>query len=290
MRFGNQQVSAVIGDSARGSEVVGEDTIASCRVPVWKRILDISCIVLALPVLLPVALLLSLMIKLVSPGPVLFLSERVGFRGRRFICFKFRTMKVDADADVHKRHLAELMRSDAPMVKIDSHGDPRLIRFGPVLRATGLDELPQLLNVLAGEMSLVGPRPCLPYEYDSYLPSQKRRFNSLPGLTGLWQVSGKNKTTFSEMIAFDIRYAEKKSLWLDLKIMLKTFPALLVQVLEARKRKSQVRQKDQDQEKKAVAGRNGHVILPPEFTISSIVGITESRRRLESVTANHAED
>ena len=289
MRFGNQQVPTVIGDSARGSEVFGEDATESCRVPVWKRALDISCIVLALPVLLPVGLVLSLMIKLVSPGPVLFLSERVGFRGRRFICFKFRTMRVNADADVHKRHLAELMRSDAPMVKIDSHGDPRLIRFGPVLRATGLDELPQLLNVLAGEMSLVGPRPCLPYEYDSYLPSQKRRFNSLPGLTGLWQVSGKNKTTFSEMIALDIRYAEKKSLWLDLKIMLKTFPALLAQVIESRKRKKEVRRKDQ--EKKTANGRNGHqVILPPEFTVRSIVGITESRRRLESVTANHAED
>jgi lipopolysaccharide/colanic/teichoic acid biosynthesis glycosyltransferase len=288
MRVGNQQVPTVIGDSAKGSEIFGEIAIESCRVPVWKRVLDISCIILALPVLLPVVLVLYLMIKLVSPGPVLFLSERVGFRGRRFICFKFRTMKVDADADVHKRHLAELMRSDAPMVKIDSHGDPRLIRFGPVLRATGLDELPQLLNVLAGEMSLVGPRPCLPYEYDSYLPSQKRRFNSLPGLTGLWQVSGKNKTTFSEMITLDIRYADNKSVWLDLKIMLKTFPALLAQVIEARKRKREVRQKDQ--EKSTVNGRNGHVLLPAQFTVPSIVGITESRRRLESVTANHAED
>src|SRR5215510_14196658 len=135
MRFGNQQVPTVIGDSARGPAIFGEDAIESCRVPLWKRVLDISCIVLALPVLLPVMLVLALMIKVVSPGPVLFLSERVGFRGRRFICFKFRTMKVNADADVHKRHLAELMRSDAPMVKIDSHGDPRLIRFGPVLRA-----------------------------------------------------------------------------------------------------------------------------------------------------------
>jgi lipopolysaccharide/colanic/teichoic acid biosynthesis glycosyltransferase len=288
MLLGNQQGPIVIGDSAKGPEVFGGDAIESWRVPVWKRVLDITCIVLALPILLPVVLVLTLMIKLVSPGPVLFLSERVGFRGRRFICFKFRTMKVGADADVHKRHLAELMRSDAPMVKIDSHGDPRLIRFGSVLRATGLDELPQLLNVLAGEMSLVGPRPCLPYEYDSYLASQKRRFNSLPGLTGLWQVSGKNKTTFSEMIAFDIRYAENKSVWLDLKIMVKTFPALLGQVLEARKRKSEVRPKEQGQ--KAANDRNGRVILPAEFTISSIVGITESRRRLESVTANHAED
>jgi lipopolysaccharide/colanic/teichoic acid biosynthesis glycosyltransferase len=102
------------------------------------------------------------------------------------------------------------------------------------LRATGLDELPQLLNVLGGQMSLVGPRPCVPYEYENYLPEQKRRFNTLPGLTGLWQVSGKNKTTFSEMIALDIRYAETKSLPLDVKIMARTLPALITQVKETR--------------------------------------------------------
>jgi lipopolysaccharide/colanic/teichoic acid biosynthesis glycosyltransferase len=289
MRLGNQQVPIVIGDSAKGSEVVCEDTIESYCVPIWKRVLDTSCIVLALPILLPVVLVLSLLIKLLSPGPVLFLSERVGFRGRRFICFKFRTMKVNADVDVHKRHLAELMRSDAPMVKIDAHGDPRLIRFGSVLRATGLDELPQLLNVLAGEMSLVGPRPCLPYEYDGYLPSQKRRFNSLPGLTGLWQVSGKNKTTFSEMIALDIRYAENKSLWMDLTIMFKTFPALFAQVAEARHRRKKAGRPVQEQ-KAPTNGRNGHVLLPTEFTVPSMVGITESRRCRESLTASHAED
>jgi lipopolysaccharide/colanic/teichoic acid biosynthesis glycosyltransferase len=192
----------------------------------------------ALPVLVPIFLLLAAGISCVSPGPVLFLSERVGYRGRRFICFKFRTMKVNADCDAHRRHLADLMRSDAPMVKMDASGDPRLIPFGKILRATGLDELPQLLNVLGGEMSLVGPRPCLPYEFESYLPEQKRRFDSLPGLTGLWQVSGKNKTTFSEMIMLDIKYAETKSLWLDLKIMGRTLPAILTQVREARARRN----------------------------------------------------
>ncbi len=226
-----------VGDGEKLSDGLGEDWGDGYDVPTWKRALDITCIVLALPVLVPVFLLLGVGIKCVSPGPVLFLSERVGYRGRRFICFKFRTMKVNADCDAHKRHLADLMRSDAPMEKMDAKGDPRLIPLGKLIRATGLDELPQLLNVLGGEMSLVGPRPCLPYEYERYLPSQKQRFRSLPGLTGLWQVSGKNKTTFSEMIALDIQYAEKKSLWLDLKIMGKTFPALLAQVREARVRR-----------------------------------------------------
>ena len=102
------------------------------------------------------------------------------------------------------------------------------------LRASGLDELPQLINVLRGEMSLVGPRPCLPYEYDQYLPWQKDRFQTVPGLTGLWQVSGKNKTTFVEMVLLDIMYAKHKTLWWDLKIILMTVPALVIQMLETR--------------------------------------------------------
>lgn len=212
----------------------------SYQIPAWKRALDITCIVLALPILLPVALVISMVIWFASPGPILYLNERVGYRGRKFICFKFRTMKVNADVGIHQKHLADLMKSDAPMTKMDSKGDPRVIPFGSFLRATGLDELPQLLNVLHGQMSIVGPRPCLPYEYDSYVPAQKRRFNSLPGLTGLWQVSGKNKTTFSEMIALDIQYTESKSPWLDLKIMFKTIPALLGQVLENKRAKNRI--------------------------------------------------
>ncbi len=208
---------------------------ASRGVPVWKRVLDVTCIVLAMPLLLPLMGLLGLLIKCVSRGPILFLQERVGFQGRRFICFKFRTMKADADVEVHRRHLADLMRSDSPMVKMDAKGDPRLIPLGSFLRSTGLDELPQLLNILGGQMSLVGPRPCVPYEYENYLPEQKRRFETLPGLTGLWQVSGKNKTTFSEMIALDVQYAENKSPWLDVKIIARTIPALVSQVRETRR-------------------------------------------------------
>jgi hypothetical protein len=143
-------------------------------------------------------------------------------------------MFVDANTTTHQGHLHQLMNSNTPMMKMDSRGDPRIIPFGLLLRASGLDELPQLINVLRGEMSLVGPRPCLPYEYDKYLPWQKERFETVPGLTGLWQVSGKNKTTFVEMIQLDIKYAKNKTLWWDLKIILMTIPALVVQMLETR--------------------------------------------------------
>jgi exopolysaccharide production protein ExoY len=200
----------------------------------WKRILDVLLILLSLPFLIPLALLVALLIRSVSEGPVLFRQERVGYRGRRFMCFKFRTMFVDSDTGLHQGYLDRLMNSNTPMVKMDSKGDPRIIPFGTLLRASGLDELPQLINILRGEMSLVGPRPCLPYEYEKYLPWQKERFNTLPGLTGLWQVSGKNKTTFVEMVQMDIRYANHKTLWWDLKIILMTVPVLIVQTLETR--------------------------------------------------------
>jgi lipopolysaccharide/colanic/teichoic acid biosynthesis glycosyltransferase len=125
---------------------------------------------------------------------------------------------------------------------MDARGDSRLIPGGRLIRASGLDELPQIINVLRGEMSLVGPRPCLPYEYDKYTSWQRDRFNAVPGLTGLWQVSGKNRTTFDEMIRLDIRYAQDKSLSLDLRIMLKTIPAMLSQLLDARSKSRPVAQ------------------------------------------------
>ena len=201
----------------------------------WKRTLDVLLILLALPVLAPLALLIALLIRSGSRGPVLFKQERVGFRGRRFMCLKFRTMFVEADTSTHQGHLLQLMKSNTPMRKMDSEGDPRIIPFGLLLRASGLDELPQLINVLRGEMSLVGPRPCLTYEYDQYLPWQKERFQTVPGLTGLWQVSGKNKTTFVEMVLLDIKYAKHKTLWWDLKIIMMTVPALVIQMLESRR-------------------------------------------------------
>src|ERR1700690_2986584 len=207
----------------------------SAEIPRWKRTLDVLFILLILPFVLPLAVLVAVMIRMVSTGPVLFRQERVGYQGRRFTCFKFRTMFVNASTTTHQGHLHQLMNSNTPMMKMDSRGDPRIIPFGLLLRASGLDELPQLINVLRGEMSLVGPRPCLPYEYDNYLPWQKERFGAVPGLTGLWQVSGKNQTTFMEMIHLDIKYAKNKTLWWDLKIILMTIPALMIQMVESRR-------------------------------------------------------
>src|SRR5687768_2940456 len=127
--------------------------------------------------------------------------------GRKFRIFKFRTMKVNAETQTHQNHLKDLISiSNVPMTKMDAQGDPRVIKFGGMLRSSGLDELPQLINVIRGEMSLVGPRPCTQYEYEQFQPWHKQRFRTLPGLTGLWQVSGKNRTTFNEMISLDIRY------------------------------------------------------------------------------------
>lgn len=207
-------------------------TVAPATVPAWKRILDVLITLGALPVLVPVSAVIAVAIKCVSRGPVLFCQERIGLKGKPFICLKFRTMRLNAPTMGHQAYLATLMKSDQPMTKMDCQGDPRLIPLGSILRSTGLDELPQFINVLRGEMSIVGPRPCLRYEYDSYEPWQKQRFNSLPGLTGLWQVSGKNKTTFEQMIRMDIRYAETRSPGLDLAIMLKTVPVLAFQAVE----------------------------------------------------------
>lgn len=205
--------------------------------PGWKRALDIVCILLALPVLLPVAIVVAIVIRRSSSGPVLFQQQRVGYRGKLFMCLKFRTMFCGAETSSHQGHLQHLMSSNAPMTKLDSSGDSRIIPFGKLLRSSGLDELPQLINVLKGEMSLVGPRPCLPYEAEKLVLWQRERFATVPGLTGLWQVNGKNRTTFTRMIELDIEYARKKSLWLDLKIMFKTVPALLVQMWDMRQKK-----------------------------------------------------
>jgi len=202
--------------------------------PGWKRALDIGVILLALPMVLPVALIVVAVIRATSSGPILFQQERVGYRGRRFMCFKFRTMHCGSDTCPHQGHLKHLMKSDAPMIKMDLRGDSRIIPLGRLLRASGLDELPQLLNVLAGDMSLVGPRPCLPYEAEQYQPWQLERFAAVPGLTGLWQVSGKNRTTFMQMVELDIQYAKTKNLWLDMKIMILTPQALVVQLFDLR--------------------------------------------------------
>ena len=178
-------------------------------------------------------LLLMLLTRIASPGPVFYRQKRVGLGGRHFLIWKFRTMKLSAETQTHERYFEELMRSDCPMTKLDAVGDCRLAPFGRILRASGLDELPQIFNVLCGEMSLVGPRPCLPNEFAQYEPWQRERVNALPGLTGYWQVNGKNKTTFNEMIVMDLFYLENMSVLLDLKIMLKTGAVIARELFES---------------------------------------------------------
>jgi lipopolysaccharide/colanic/teichoic acid biosynthesis glycosyltransferase len=238
-------------EESRSREPFSSDLV---RIPVGKRALDIALILVALPLLFPLMLFIAVLIRVVSSGPVLFRQERVGYLGRRFMCFKFRTMFVGVDTTVHQGYLSRLMNSDLPLVKIDAQGDPRLIPFGLLLRSSGLDELPQIFNVLRGEMSLVGPRPCLPYEYDDYLPWQRERFDAVPGLTGLWQVSGKNRTTFVEMVRLDITYARNRNLGLDCKIILKTIPALIGQMLDTREKRKSFSRADQPERVIPVGG------------------------------------
>ena len=198
--------------------------------PAWKRGLDLLVIALTAPLWLPVMTVIAIWVGITSPGPIFYRQPRIGFRGRRFMIVKFRTMKVNADTTTHERYLEHLMVADCPMIKLDEQGDPRLIAGGKILRAIGLDELPQIFNVLTGEMSLIGPRPCTVREFERFSPPHRERVNAYPGLTGWWQVNGKNQTTFSEMIEMDIFYSRNISLWLDLRILVRTFPAIANQV------------------------------------------------------------
>jgi lipopolysaccharide/colanic/teichoic acid biosynthesis glycosyltransferase len=204
--------------------------------------LDIIGALAGLILLSPLFLLIAVFIKIFSPGPVFYSQERIGFLGKTFTFWKFRTMHVANDATEHRQYLSELIQSDAPMLKLDDGRDNRIISFGKFLRSSCLDELPQLINVLLGDMSLVGPRPCLPYEAEEYLQWHARRFDTVPGMTGLWQVSGKNRTTFKEMIRLDIRYSQEMSPWMDIKILFLTGPAILGMVSEPLARKPEVGQ------------------------------------------------
>jgi lipopolysaccharide/colanic/teichoic acid biosynthesis glycosyltransferase len=213
------------------------------RMPIWKRIMDITGALLALIMFLPLFLAISLLIKVASPGPILFKQDRIGYGGRRFSFLKFRTMKPDADPSTHQEYLAELInngkaKDDAPMIKLDDH-NPQIIPFGKFIRKTYLDELPQLFNVLRGDMSLVGPRPPIPYEVAEYRMWHNGRFNTIPGMTGLWQVSGKNRLTFKEMIRLDIQYYRNLSFLSDLKILFMT-PFAIFSELMANRREEDV--------------------------------------------------
>ena len=215
-------------DDAPGLQPYSSKEFAAA-LPTWKRLLDLFIVALLFPLWLPIMTLIALWVAVTSPGPIFYRQPRIGFKGRRFMLMKFRTMKVNAETHVHEAYLEHLIVSDRPMIKLDATGDPRLIIGGKFLRATGLDELPQIFNVLKGEMSLVGPRPCTVLEFERYAPEQRARVNALPGLTGLWQVNGKNRTTFREMIEMDIFYSRNISFSLDLKIIVRTLPAILGQ-------------------------------------------------------------
>jgi lipopolysaccharide/colanic/teichoic acid biosynthesis glycosyltransferase len=199
-----------------------ERVVSPC--PFWKRTIDIAGASFALIALLPLFLVVAAIIKCGSRGPLFFRQQRFGLYGRPFKVWKFRSLQVNEADSTQRTFMIELMDSEAMMVK----RDPQLaiIPGGRLMRKLGIDELPQLFNVLRGEMSLVGPRPhVVPYE--EYPEWQRPRFDVLPGITGLWQVSGKEQTTFSMMMQMDIDYIQRRSFWLDCKIMLQTLPAVL---------------------------------------------------------------
>jgi exopolysaccharide biosynthesis polyprenyl glycosylphosphotransferase len=189
-----------------------------------RRCLDVTAAALLVVLLSPVLLVIALLIKATSPGPVLFRQLRCGLHGRPFVFLKFRSMRVGAE--LMKGQLAQFNEMDGPAFKMTN--DPRVTRLGRFLRRTSLDELPQLFNILRGDMSFVGPRPAVLEEVRQYAPWQRRRLSMKPGLTCLWQVSGRSELTFEEWMRLDLEYIDNWSLWLDFKIALKTIPAVLL--------------------------------------------------------------
>jgi lipopolysaccharide/colanic/teichoic acid biosynthesis glycosyltransferase len=201
-----------------------------------KRSMDIAGSVFALTAFAPLFVMISAIIKLTSRGPVLFRQERVGQFGEMFTFLKFRSMYFESSHAVHQEYVKELILRNGDTTGVHDNGqtvykltrDPRITSFGRFIRKTSLDELPQLLNVLTGEMSLVGPRPPIPYELECYDIWHKRRMLAVkPGITGLWQVRGRSKVKFDDMVRLDLQYATSWSLWLDIKILLQTPRAVL---------------------------------------------------------------
>ena len=190
---------------------------------ITKRAIDVVGAVVLLLLLMPVFLLISIWIKLDSPGPVIFMQKRMGYGGRAFVFYKFRSMRTDAE-EVRKE-LMHLNEVSGPIFKIKR--DPRVTRIGRWLRKYSLDELPQIINVLKGDMSLVGPRPPLPDEVEKYEDWQLKRLSVVPGITCLWQVSGRSKLSFDEWVQLDLKYIETRNIWLDFYILLKTIPAVM---------------------------------------------------------------
>lgn len=192
-----------------------------------KRFLDIVIASVLLLLFGPLMLLICIGIKLHSPGPILYKQKRIGKDGRPFRMYKFRSMRDGSSDELHKNHVQALMMNNSHPSDIDQGSlklvnDLRITGLGRWLRRLSLDELPQLFNVLTGDMSMVGPRPPLPYEYEYYEERHKERLSILPGLTGYWQVMARNQASFEEMVQLDLKYIRERSLWLDLRIMMKT--------------------------------------------------------------------
>jgi lipopolysaccharide/colanic/teichoic acid biosynthesis glycosyltransferase len=199
---------------------------------VAKRALDIVVASVALVILGPAIALMACLVRWTSAGPAFFRQERLGRRGQPFTLLKLRTMRADNDDRIHREYVTSLLAEDQSsaaqrggLYKLD--GDPRITALGAWLRRTSLDELPQLCNVLRGQMSLVGPRPVLPWEAELFQESDRERFDVKPGITGLWQVSGRNKLSYREALALDVEYARRRTVSLDLQILIRTVPAVL---------------------------------------------------------------
>ena len=195
-----------------------------------KRAMDITGSLVILILLSPMFLVIAVIVRLTSRGPILFRQTRLGRFGKKFTFLKFRSMYADNDPEIHKKYVHSLIEkkvSESGTFKIKN--DPRVTPLGRFLRKSSLDELPQLINVLKGEMSLVGPRPPIPYEFEKYSVWHRRRILEVkPGITGEWQVNGRSRTTFDEMVRMDLRYIQNQSIWLDLKILLKTPLAVMM--------------------------------------------------------------
>jgi len=192
-----------------------------------KRAFDWLMAAVLLLAVAPLIACIAIYIQARDTGPVFFIQRRVGYLGRPFYLIKLRTMRTDADESQHSDHVRQLIASNKQLRKLDAENDERLVPGAALIRKLGIDELPQLFNVLRGEMSLVGPRPCMLYEASALAEWQRARFNVRPGITGLWQVSGKNRTSFLQMLELDVRYAAEHNLWLDIYILLRTIPAVI---------------------------------------------------------------
>jgi lipopolysaccharide/colanic/teichoic acid biosynthesis glycosyltransferase len=190
-----------------------------------KRVLDLTLSTLGLAIASPVLLAIAAAVRVESPGPILFRQERIGLAGRRFVLFKFRSMSVRADEGAHRAHVSRLLRRSRARGErtwVPIAEDARVTRVGAFLRRSHLDELPQLINVVRGEMSLVGPRPPIPYEVELYEPWHLRRLSVLPVLTGLWQATAWGRLSFDEGVALDLQYVDRRSFWFDLRILVRT--------------------------------------------------------------------